>query len=81
VSDSETTSMLGITCATVVPTPGITMDVVIRGATAEASVQWQPTESQEGVHIVCFVASDRCQAKSPPTCLVVVVTRGFEEVR
>lgn len=79
LSDPDS-SMLGISCALLIQTPGTSVEVTIRGATAEANVQWLPTEAQEGIHILCFVATDRCQAKSLPTCLVVIVTREFGEV-
>ena len=46
----------------------------------EFSFQWTPSEEQVGTHILCFVVMDHQHAKSPPTCLVVVVTGQFEEV-
>ncbi len=72
-------SMLGLSLAPVLPLPdGATID---QSGLTTARIQWQPSDAQLGAHILCFVASDFCQAKSLPACLVVMVMQGFEEVK
>lgn len=54
----------------------------MRGArTAEASINWEPTDDQRGTHILCFEVVDHTRTKSAPNCMVVVVIRGFQEVQ
>ncbi len=47
---------------------------------AEAVFYWEPSEDRLGVNILCFTTSDGYQTRSAPSCMVVVVTGGFEEV-
>ena len=82
VSDPNT--LLGMYLDPVTPLPP--------GARIEGPMAWgqgsvefrflweEPSEDEVGSHILCFTARDSYQAKSPPTCLVVVVTRQFEQV-
>ena len=74
---------MGVALRPLPPQPkGVRTEVTIRGPnTAEGRIQWQPTEGEEGVHVLCYEASDRHGDKSPPTCLVVVVESEFVEVR
>ena len=73
---------MGVALRPLPPQPkDVRTEVTIRGPnTAEGRIQWQPTEGEEGVHVLCFEASDRHGDKSPPTCLVVVVGSEFVEV-
>ena len=82
LSDMPTILGVGLSPTDTLPDGVLVVGPVMREPTmAEARIQWQPTSKQLGTHIMCFVATDNSQAKSPPTCLVVIVTNGFEEVR
>lgn len=81
ITDPDT--IMGVQLHPLPPQPqGVRLEgPTVRGPnTAEASIHWQPSSTQLGTHMLCFLASDHYSTRSPPTCLIVVVTREFEEV-
>lgn len=81
LTDQDT--VMGVAFRPLAPQPeGVTVEgpTVRGGNMAEVLIRWLPMEAQLGTHMLCYEAVDYQGAKSPPTCLIVMVAEEYMEV-